>query len=290
MFEMLPSLAGIRLKLQRADQQLKALKDEMAVFLQGDVYEPAVKFYGKTRLGAPRWAVSFDIMMIVKKPCPPHWSVIIGEIVHDLRSALDHCVYQLVIHATGVAPAGNIRTQFPIFLDSTKFDASRLQMLKGVSEDAAVLIKQLQPFSTGEGEKSPLWHLSNLSNFDKHRTLHLTTGMLESFNFSFPPLISGGQVFKSVSSKGPFDNNTVIAAGRMISHSDRPMIAGTPVKVNAEITFNIAFDQGTPVVGEWIVLNTLLDAANRTRESVDRIGQAVFKLPLDLPEFTFLGS
>src|ERR1022692_248509 len=69
-------LFGIRLKLERAYEQLKALHGEMAVFLQGDAYEPAVKFSRKSLPSAPKLIVDFEIRMIVKKPCPPHWSVI----------------------------------------------------------------------------------------------------------------------------------------------------------------------------------------------------------------------
>lgn len=270
---MLASLDGIRLKLQRAYQQLDALKAEMAEFLKGDTYEPAIEF---RRIRSAREApcvIDFTIRMIVKKPCPPMWGILIGEIVHDIRSALDHLVYQLVIHASGKPPT--VRTQFPILLEDTKFAGDGLNMLRGVSNKATALIKTLQPFSTGEDVKSPLWHLNQLSNIDKHRTLHLTGGTLQAFNFSFPRVVNEGKIFRKVRAQGAFEHNTIVAEGRMLSRL--PMF-GNQVKVNAEISFDIVFDKRTPLVGEWSVLGTLLDAADRGRDCITQISRDVLSM------------
>jgi hypothetical protein len=273
---MLPSVDGIKLKLQRAYQQLDTLKIEMANFLKGDCYEPAIQFRRIRGAREARCVVDFTIRMVVKKPCEPMWSVIIGEIVHDLRSGLDHLVYQLVIHATGNPPT--VRTQFPIFLDATKFDIDGLKMLRGVGTQATALIKTLQRFSTGEGDKSPLWHLNQLSNIDKHRTIHLTGGTLQAFNFSFPPIVNPGRIERRVNQRGAFQNNTVVAEGRMFS--DLPMFGTDPhqMKVNAEISFDIVFDQRMALVGEWSVLGTLLNAADRSRDCIAKISRDILSI------------
>jgi hypothetical protein len=211
----LPSVAGIRLKLQRAYEQIDSLKQEMAGFLKGDPYEPSLQFRRMRGAREAPCVIDFTIRMLVKKPCPPMWSVIIGEIVHDIRSALDHLVYQLVVHATNNPPADDSRTQFPIFDDVAKFQRHSLNMLKGVSNQAATLIKTFQPFSTGEGTNSPLWHVNQLSNIDKHRTIHLTGGTVEAFNFSFPTVVNPGRIDKRIRERGAFEHNTIVAEGRM---------------------------------------------------------------------------
>jgi hypothetical protein len=43
---------------------------------------------------------------------------------------------------------------------------------------------------------------------------------------------------------------------------------GDQVKVNAEISFDIVFDQRTAIVAEWSVIRTLLDMADRSRDCV----------------------
>jgi len=277
---MLPSLEGIRLKLQRAYSQLDALKGEITDFLDGKPYEPALKL---ERIPGAREApcvIDFTIRMIVKKPCPPMWSILIGEIIHDIRSALDHLVYQLVIHATDKPPARHDRTQFPIFLDQSKFQKNGIGMLVGVSKQAAGLIETLQPFSTAEHANSPLWHVNQLSNIDKHRTLHLTGGTLQSFNFSFPPIVNPGRINRRIREAGAFQNNTIVAEGRMLS--DLPMFGRDKVKVNAEISFDIVFDHGSTLIGDWSVFGTLLDAADRSRDCIAKISSDVLSTPFVL--------
>jgi hypothetical protein len=72
------------------------------------------------------------IFVEVRKPCPGTWSIIIGEMVHNLRSALDHLVWQLVILETSEQPVGD-RTQFPIFESEEKVDHHAPVMLKGLA-------------------------------------------------------------------------------------------------------------------------------------------------------------
>ena len=265
--------SGIRLKLQRAYDQISALKGEIVAFLDGDPYEPAIDFH--TRARTPKLLVEAEIRMIVKRPCPPSWSVIIGEIIHNLRSALDHCVYQLVIHDTDAPPASRDKTQFPITLTPEQFQAQSPTMLKGVGGDGATLIKASQPFSTGDNDKSPLWQLNQLSNFDKHRTIHLTGATLESFDFSFPPIVNPGEIAKNLAGRGAFENNTVIARARMVS--DKPMFGNQQVNVKAKLLFNIVFGQETPIVGEQSVFDTLLVIADRTRDVLSRISLEILK-------------
>jgi hypothetical protein len=173
---MAPSpFAGIILKLQRACDQLQSLDREIDLFLKGDTYEPAIKidFKGRNQFG--HFVTEFSIRMVVNKPCDPMWGIIIGEIVHNFRSALDHSIY--------IIASGKGRTQFPIFNCPSKYKRYGLPMLEGLSDEVTGFIKRFQPFDTGENSNSPLWHLAKLSNFDKHRTLHLTGGTMEKFEF-----------------------------------------------------------------------------------------------------------
>jgi hypothetical protein len=49
------------------------------------------------------------------------WGVQVGEIVHNLRSALDHSIWELVILTTGRPPALPTKNQFPIFKSKDGF-------------------------------------------------------------------------------------------------------------------------------------------------------------------------
>jgi hypothetical protein len=260
---------GIRLKIKRTADHLQQLNDEVNRFLDGDPYTPAINLDRKT------W--EFSVHMRVKVECDPMWSIIAGEVLHNCRSALDHCVYQLVILNTGHAPPtkSSSRKQFPIFLDSGEFDRNP-QMLVGVGDEATRLIKSLQPFATGEGVASPLWHLKKLSDFDKHRTIHLTGALLERFNVQFPnpqcPMKVNYKVNRDV---GPFADNTVFVVGQFIS--DGPPYSGE-VKVNAKLKTNVAFHHETPVVGTRLFGPTLVAISHRVIEAISRIGKECFKV------------
>ena len=171
------------------------------------------------------------------------WGIVVGEIVHDFRSALDHVVYRL-------CTTDKARTQFPIFIDAAKFDDHSTTMLKGVNAEAIARIKALQPFSTGEHLKSPLWHLSELSNFDKHRTLHLTFGHLQSFNFGFPPLACDAHITRQLREGGTFEDDTEIARAHIVSNE--PPFGNQELKVNVQINFEIVFNEGTPALASGL--------------------------------------
>jgi hypothetical protein len=93
-------LAGIRLKLSRAWSQINTLKPEIAEFLKRDPYVPRVKFDGRTH--------ELLVSVHTQEAPDPMWGVRIGEIVHNLRSALDHVVWELVILAARQPPVSRI--------------------------------------------------------------------------------------------------------------------------------------------------------------------------------------
>lgn len=102
---------------------------------------------------------------------PPRWSVIVGEIGHDLRSALDYLVFQL-----GTTPELE-KTAFPISGDEDEYfqPKGRKQIsyrdtcLAGVDSEWAAKIDDLQPFKSSGMPNHALETLHRMSNRDKHR-------------------------------------------------------------------------------------------------------------------------
>lgn len=278
---MIPSLDGVCLKLQRAYQQIELLKGEIDAFLHERPYEPTLQLDRVPGETNPRYIHIFTIRITERRRCPPEWGVILGEIVHDIRSALDHLIWQLVIYATDKPPAENDKTQFPIFLTAARFQSNRSSMLKGVSKKAASLIESFQPFATGENTSSPLWHLNQLSNIDKHRVIHLAGGSVHTYNFSFPPLANPARVERQeLRECGAFEHNAVLMKGRI--YSDLPPFDSDQVKMNAEMSFEVVFDQRTPLVAGWSVIRTLIVAADRTRDCVAKIATDILSMELSV--------
>jgi hypothetical protein len=249
-------LEGCLLKFGRSYQQFQALDGQIAHFLKGKPYTVVREFDPNTREATYR--------LRIRERCPLVWSVMIGEIVYNLRSALDHALWQLVIEDGGQPTDHN---GFPIFLDPAKYQNARgaPRLLDGLKPTSRTVIDNLQPFNTGEHAASPLWHLHELSNFDKHRALHLTGATLK-----------GGQTrlgFIALNRPFYFRSPGIF--------EDGALLAQFPVAANAEISddvdvddrysFGIAFDEGTPLEGS-LVAPTLYKCGIRTREAISFIG------------------
>jgi hypothetical protein len=164
-------LYGIRQKIRRAEEHIRALQQREVEFSQAN--PPSIRLEYDDRLQGMK--------LLVQKICtPPNIiSILIGEVLYQLRSSLDHLIWQL-IEANGNTPTD--RSEFPIFKDSKKFKAGGAK-IRGVSRTAASIIEVLQPFHSGKGVDDPLWILHNLNNIDKHRVLLVTVG---GFGLTYP--------------------------------------------------------------------------------------------------------
>lgn len=112
------------------------------------------------------------------RPAPLRLSAILGDIIHNLRSALDHLAYQLVWVGTGKSPSNHV--YFPIADDRPKYLEQRSRQLKGAAAAAVATLDGLCPY---KGGNDGLWRLHKLNNIDKHRVLITAGSAFQSFNF-----------------------------------------------------------------------------------------------------------
>ena len=231
---MASKLAGSMLKLDRAREQVNVLSAEIGAFLDRKPYVSFIDINDESR------EIVFGIE--VREQPNPMFCIIIGEILHNLRSCLDHALWQLVIHDGGTP---HNRTGFPIYLSDKGFDSEinrKSGMLKGLRTDSVAKIKELQPFMTGENSLSPLWQLHKLHNFDKHRTLILAAGQLREARASIGPLAAGVVPAQKVNvDLGPFEGNAILSR-LSIPH----WFVDTPeVQVDTPAEFYVAFGKGS---------------------------------------------
>ena len=160
------NLDGIHAKVRRAEQHIKEITDDMdkrctevKQSIVREVCEDSSKQIWTYRGETPN--------------IPIEWSVILGEILYNLRSSLDHLVWQLVL-ANGQTPGGH--NTFPITTDDGKWQKTKGTSLKGVSKRYEAMIGYLQPFTGGIDlpfSVSMLRVLNGLGNTEKHRHLIL---------------------------------------------------------------------------------------------------------------------
>jgi hypothetical protein len=120
---------------------------------------------------------SHELKFVVRPP--DTISVLAGEAIYQIRSALDHLAFQLVeLNRGGVTlPLDwGEKCAFPLRVKSPKkppefncFEGT----LPGITEQAFTFIESVQPYNRSDVGVS-LGRLGILSNIDKHRHLHLT--------------------------------------------------------------------------------------------------------------------
>jgi hypothetical protein len=172
------TFVGIDLRFVRVAQQLEQLQGDIEVFFARD-RRVIQRVAGEHIRQISR--IHPDPI-----PLPLMWSVRVAEIVHNIRSSLDHLVWQLVIRKTGAQPMID-RIEFPVVETLRAFERRAGRHLTGLGAKERAIIKSVQPFETGGAARSPLWQLRQLSNWSKHSDVLLaprtncasSPGMLE---------------------------------------------------------------------------------------------------------------
>ena len=177
-------LALIRLKIERAKKHINDLNDAARVFFDADPNPYVVT--GKHDPNTRRWTY----YMLSVQPIPVSIAAIAGDVLHNLRSALDHLAYSLVAVRGFVSTAGvpltdkEIRSiSFPIIdTDSpAQYEAARAAKVKGMAQAAIDAIDAIKPYKGGD---DTLWRLHKLNNIDKHRLLVTVASGYEAFNIA----------------------------------------------------------------------------------------------------------
>lgn len=155
-----PTLQGCFGKLARAEALISELRRRnLNFFKKGDFKSEIVRNpeTGRQQLVATK----------VQAPPVSH-SLIVGDILYNLRSSLDHLVHQLIVANTGAQPT--YRTyEFPVFVTESQFNKNIDRLLRDVSSDGVERIKQVQPFTFERPKDTSLYNLNEMGLVDKHR-------------------------------------------------------------------------------------------------------------------------
>ena len=159
-------LSGARAKLDRAKEHRDSLEAIIDPVLEGKA--------NQIQLRAERDCQTSDYIFRVAAT-PDEWrlrvGILIGDVIHNLRSALDHLFWQLYLRYIGIPKPGweTQRVQFPIEDRSERLRKKRETFRKIPSSHWAI-IEGAQPYKR-RSRKRVLAILRNLSNRDKHQVL-----------------------------------------------------------------------------------------------------------------------
>jgi hypothetical protein len=251
-------LIQINLKTKRAKKHIADLNAEFVRFRDSYPYKVGAK------KDAQRGKLIYYVLSVEDVPdtIPP----IIGDILQNLRSALDHMAYQLVCSNTGGKPVAPEDIFFPIFWAAPKDETVIEGKVKGASAAVAQAIFALKPYKGGNGD---LWMLHRLNNIDKHRFI-LTAGS-QAAGVSL-----GGMMRSMPGIPAEFNERIVKAvAGLFINPADN----GFPLKAGFELLITDGEPDQKPQFRFEVALNEpgivegkpLIETINQLATTVDNI-------------------
>jgi len=160
-------LTAIHDRLLRADENIEEIRGALRVFHGSDAYNLRAELdldddQGLHLLGA----------LI---PPPLRVFTLVGDILHELRSALDHLAWQMVRENGGEPDDSTYFPILPVPRDAPQKGPNRGKhplpnVQGGVSDAARAVLEEAQPYKWGDDyAKHPFWVLNWLNIRDKHR-------------------------------------------------------------------------------------------------------------------------
>ncbi len=237
------------MKMERARFHLQFLDQAVAQFARridsGDAYQVSIEY-------EPEAGEHVFRLRVLEEPPSVLWGIVAGDVIHNMRSALDHLIEQLTIRHSGRPLA---KTEFPVFVDADKFGGRERSMIGGCSPAVREAIRDLQPYHRNDPTTDPLWKLHDLWNMDKHRVVPIVGFVSLSQTFSKLHL-TGGLDLGKFAGRVPFVDGAEI--GRMLLADEQDPEAS--VKLNPPI--HIVFEHSGEQVSQFF--ETAHDAAMHT--------------------------
>jgi len=223
---------------------LESLKERVQGFIDGNPYGVVADYDGQTEKCVLRTQV-FD------HP-PQDWGIIIGDIVHNLRSALDQLVWQLALLQTSTPYD---RAAFSITTTPNRYRDNGRRLVQDLTPRQEALIKWFQPYRRGNKTESDfLWLLHDINNTDKHRVIQTIGTVFAMQGLGFGNMRGFDLYNMNVYGGQRLEDGAPVA--------DFTLVQTAPdayMDMHPEITPNIEFDEGSSAVKDMPLVSTLLD-------------------------------
>lgn len=249
---------GIRAKIFRAEELLSEVRDAnnefRSVKCSLDITKNDLSKHSHFQINLP--PVPFDIPLIV------------GDCLNNLRSSLDHLIWQLVDSNTLATPTRT--NMFPICDDEKQFTKQCSSgRLNGVPPSAIEEIRKLQPYEHFENRLLNI--LNELCNKDKHRELNYAVSVASDIELTF--CRNGVCVLNLVVGNDELRNGEIF--GDIAFPTD--LIRGTNIEIFGTANAAIAFKDFAPNNGEALFVVSALEEITEfiKYEVIDRLSDYV---------------
>jgi hypothetical protein len=239
-------LSGSRLKVARAKDHIMEVAIQSTSFFES---KPHRIFSERDAQGT-----GFTVKLRLERPIPDKISVVVGDALSQLRSALDVLVCSAALN-NGATNTKNI--YFPFAKDAAEFELPATQRkIEKLSNGDRMVVGAFKPY---KGGNDLLWSLNALCNIDKHNRLIAVGGMGGRINAMH---LTGGQYFIPAPRRQPLDKDVVLIVGR----------SGNPPQGDINLSLDIAFREVELVAGQPIValLNKYADLVEYIINCFDR--------------------
>src|SRR5215213_5126003 len=230
----------IRIKVEWATQHLRDLEVVRNTFINANSYRIEREYHPP---------IGHNIYRVFDIHSPPaEIGLLAGDVIHNLRSALDHLAYQLV-YVNGATHSK--QTAFPIWDSASEYRAQRARRVKGMAQSAIDMIDASEPYQGGKG--AGLWVLHYLDIADKHHAL--LTPLINVTEASFTTPGFWDHSYKGVGGVS-FPN-----FGKPLKHGDIIATREAEVDKDMNLTLDVAFTEPEVIEGRPVIktLHCLVD-------------------------------
>jgi hypothetical protein len=223
--------ASWRLKLERAREHVKSFDAELAAFVQRERHGVNFTF-------EPDPEPTYHIGRVTTVPAIPiEFGLLIGDAIHNYRSALDHLMWALCWKCLGTEPWQ--RTQFPIATTEAAWQ-SWSKAWSQLSPELVAQVDWFQPYYRPNPDNMILSWLARLDNEDKHRTIRPTLFATKDIAlFPEPGFPVAGEAQLTLG--GPLKVGAQIARVRVLGPAKQK------VEMYGQVSAEVAFDNGIPI-------------------------------------------
>ncbi len=277
------SLAACISKVDWAKEHRDRLADHIRKLFAVESNYPSVRMEFDAHASAYVFKVSH--LPTTLAPARERASLMIGDIVHGLRGALDYLAVRIFLHdspGNRIGSEAAQKIQFPIIRKAQDWPSVPNNVLQGVSGQHAGMIERFQPYNRlGLDEPidtyvHPLEILNVISNADKHRCPPLV--MIDVMGVQ--PTAAGKPVFEAIHRQV----RSALAAGGGAGVNGF-LLSGKPIELGTEvsrITIPGAAPQPDVDMAGYVIPQIAFDDSKRNVVPViDRIAEYVLQIIRD---------
>jgi hypothetical protein len=161
---------GARLKIERADRHIRELEDAIAAFRSSDKHRFVFEKDPVTNAAKASHESSAEVLKTI--------SLITGDVVHNLRAALDHLMFEVVTSLDPTVDPDIIKFPISNNENAIKTALEKAEIKSAISTPlgtkiARVILNEIKPYGALD---NAICAVSKLDNIDKHRLVLATFG------------------------------------------------------------------------------------------------------------------